>query len=322
MDCQEKIVVTEEGQTYRYNKNLFVATGLRPLKPVDLQIPGHDLNNIFVIREEHQAGALVNRLLECQPPTSHHVVVAGGGTLGVELAAAVSGWGFEVSICFPEQRLLPSLFTDELSEVLENKLKAQGIQVLSSHFVTSFEQDPANPSGPVQVHLQGPGGVEDRVQLPASAVIVSVGSRANTEILTGWCEFFRSGAKVDSDLRLEAYPEVFVMGDICAYPNPHQRGKYIRVEHYENAKLSAVHAARSCMNPPNSVPPFEFLPNFNSTILEYTECPLTWEFYGDEHALTCLTSSTEVEALADSGSLMDILQEVVLSGRRHRFSRT
>jgi monodehydroascorbate reductase (NADH) len=286
LDCQERLVSTEDGPVYRYGKHLFIATGLRPLKPVDLQIPGHDSNNIFVIRQVEQAGALVNRLLsaECQPPSEHHVVIAGGGTLGVELAAACSGWGLQVSMCFPEQHLLPALFTDELSEVLENKLRTHGVQILASHFVTGFQQDPADETGSVTVSLQGPGGVDDKVELPSSAVIVCVGSRANTEILTGWCEFFRSGAKVDQDLRLEAYPEVFILGDICAYPHPHQRGKYLRVEHYENAKASAVHAARSAFSPPNSMPPYELLPWFNSNIFEYSESPLCWEFYGDEHA--------------------------------------
>merc|ERR1719421_2168089 len=84
LDLQEKQVTTEAGSMYKYKHNLFIATGLRPLMPRDLGLHGSDLKNIFTLREESHAAALVKRLEELPEPSQANLVIIGGSFLGVE----------------------------------------------------------------------------------------------------------------------------------------------------------------------------------------------------------------------------------------------
>lgn len=279
LDLQELLVTTEDGTTFKYKKNLFVATGMRPLKAADLQISGHNLQNIFSIRDEAQAADIVRSAETFEDPSSKHVVVVGAGYLGVEIAAALRTWGFNVSLCFPDARPLSQLLTEEMSYILENALLDRGIQCMNSHFVKGFEGETAVQ----QVVLQGPGGIDDIQRIPAELVIVCGGSRPNSEILAGWCETVRGGVRVDSNFRLEAYPEVFVMGDLAAFPSPYQRGKYIRLEHVDNARRSAQHAAQLVLSGDKNMT-YQCTPFFFSHLFGNTDAPFAWEFHGDDGA--------------------------------------
>jgi thioredoxin reductase len=281
VDLQEFIVVTEKNVTYKYRKNLFVATGMRPLKAADLQISGHHLQSIFSIRDEAYAAQLVYACEQFENPSEKNLVVVGAGYLGVEIAAAMSEWGFNVSLCFPDARPLSQILTEEMSYILENCLLERGINCMHSHFVRGFE---SNGQAVEQVVLQGPGGVDDIQRIPADVVVVCGGSRINSEILSGWCEMVRGGIRVDANFRLEAYPDVFVLGDLASFPSPFQRGKFIRLEHVDNARRSAQHAAQVALLGDPHITTYECTPFFFSHLFGNSEKPMAWEFHGDDNA--------------------------------------
>lgn len=69
-------------------------------------------------REEKEAGELVQALEKLEG--KGQVVIVGGGYIGLECAAALVGWGFEVTMVFPEKHCMPRLFNDELAKWLED----------------------------------------------------------------------------------------------------------------------------------------------------------------------------------------------------------
>ena len=58
------------------------------------------------------------------------VVCVGGGYIGLECAAALSGWGAEVTMVFPEAHCMPRLFNPTLAQWLEDAYTARGIKFL------------------------------------------------------------------------------------------------------------------------------------------------------------------------------------------------
>eukprot|EP00435_Cladocopium_sp_Y103_P054837 s729_g18.t1 len=87
IDLEKKLVSIGEEQL-QYNK-LILATGCRAVKLGSFGVKGDDMENVFYLREEQDAAKLVSSLEKGKTKA----LVAGGGYLGLECAAALVGWG-------------------------------------------------------------------------------------------------------------------------------------------------------------------------------------------------------------------------------------
>jgi len=76
IDPESKVVHTENGNDYKYNK-LLITPGAVPIKP---PIPGVELENVHVLRNSFDVYAVENAL-----KNSKKVVIVGGGYIGAEL---------------------------------------------------------------------------------------------------------------------------------------------------------------------------------------------------------------------------------------------
>ena len=140
-------------------RHIVVATGARPFVPPIPGIEGieyHTSDTIWSITENP------GRLL-----------VLGGGPIGCELAQSFQRLGAEVTQVEMLPRLL-SIEDPEVSEVIEKRLRKEGVEVRTNHRVAAFEVDGTERYAVAQCG-------EETVRLPFDTLLVAVGREARTE---------------------------------------------------------------------------------------------------------------------------------------------
>lgn len=251
-----------------YDK-LVLATGAKALTPADIGMNNPDLGNVFTIREEESALEMVDSL-EANQDSIKSLVIVGGGYIGMETAAAFSGWGFEVTIVLPGEHLMHRLFPEAVSEVFENYFKAKGINVQTGSAVTGLV--PSNKDS----KLVGGVKLESGDVIEAEAVIFGVGARVDTSLAEDAIEKGEGrtgGYAVNGSFRTSR-SNIFAIGDIAAVNGTQ------RFEHVDFCRKSAAQAAKAIVEDAD-VPDMDYLPYFYSRLFEYTETPLIFQFYGD-----------------------------------------
>jgi monodehydroascorbate reductase (NADH) len=186
----------------------------------------------------------------------------------MECAAALAGNGLDVTMVFPEDRIMSRLFDPELASFYETFYASKGIKIIKGVVAESFRGD---ANGAVTTTVLK-GGVE----LESSLVVVGVGARPNVELFTGQLELLNGppgGIKVDSKLRASV-ADVWAVGDVAAFPQKREDGKHTRQEHVQNCRESAAYAVSDMLGSPLA-DEYDYLPFFYSRVFN-----LSWQFYG------------------------------------------
>ncbi len=142
-----------------------------------------------------------------------HLLVVGGGYIGLELGSVWRRLGAEVTVAEMLPRLLP--FNDRQgAELLQRRLKKSGIKILLETRVEGVEQDGE------ELRVQLSKG-EERQELVCDKVLVAIGRRPWTEGLgleeAGVRLDERGRVAVDADFRT-SLPGVYAIGDLIAGP--------------------------------------------------------------------------------------------------------
>lgn len=150
-----------------------LATGARARK---LDIDGEDADGVFAVRGLQDAVRIKN-WLETQPV--HHVVVIGGGFIGLEMAEAIHQRGLRATILDPSGRVLRNVLPDSLVNPMMLSLRESGVAVRAERAtkigvgrdgeVVSVRTDKGEIIG-CQSVIVGVG-IEPRTELAASARI-------------------------------------------------------------------------------------------------------------------------------------------------------
>jgi NADH oxidase (H2O2-forming) len=195
----KKEVTTKKGNKYNYKK-LILAVGSKPMIP---PIPGIDKEGVYPIYKDMDY--LKSKIDEIKK--SKHVMILGGGFIGVEFADEISKIkGLKVSLV----ELLPSLlshsFDPEFSQIVEEKLSSQGINIMTK---TKVEE------------IIGNNKVEkvrtsDGREIEVDSIILGVGSTPNTKLAfdADLDQGKGKGIWVDEYMRTSD-PDIFAVGD-CA----------------------------------------------------------------------------------------------------------
>jgi NADPH-dependent 2,4-dienoyl-CoA reductase/sulfur reductase-like enzyme len=243
-----------EGRMLGYEK-LLLATGGHAWR---LPIPGNDLPEVFTLRTIEDA----DRIREAAG-SGKRALVLGGSFIGSEVGASLAQLGLNVTMVFPEGRLLERIVPEELSAFLHAKYEASGVRIL-------FGAKPGS--------LEGNGTVE-RVELDngqtldVDLVVMGVGIRLNTELARdAGLEMGEKGAVIVDECLRTSDPNVYAAGDIAACPDP-TSGKRLRVEHWDVARRQGLRAGR---NMAGEEKPYTPLPYFFSDLFD-----LSFEVWGD-----------------------------------------
>jgi pyruvate/2-oxoglutarate dehydrogenase complex dihydrolipoamide dehydrogenase (E3) component len=177
-------------------ERIFIDTGARPSVP---PIPGLD-----------QAGYLTNESLLQVTDLPEHLLVLGGGYVGLEFGQMFRRFGSRVTVVdFAEQVL--SHEDADVARELQQTLEAEGIRFLLKARTTGVERD----NGQIVLRLEGAEGVR------GSHLLVATGRRPNTDDLgletTGVQTTPRGFIQVNGRLETNV-PGVWALGDVNGGP--------------------------------------------------------------------------------------------------------
>lgn len=145
-----------------------------------------------------------------------HLIVLGGGVIGLELGSAYQNLGSRLTVVELGPRLLPGTDPD-LVRVVEKRLAARGAEILLETRALGW-RSVAAPGEPLELRLGGPGG--ERV-LSGSHVLVAAGFVASTAGLgleaLGVDLDERGHVKIDASCRTNV-PGIYAIGDIAGTP--------------------------------------------------------------------------------------------------------
>jgi nitrite reductase (NADH) large subunit len=216
IDRRRKKIYLSSGEIVPYRK-LVLATGS---KPVQLNIPGSDLQGVRTFRDLEDV-----RFLEKLASKGGNAAVIGGGILGLEAAYGLNKLGMRVTVVHLNKHLMERQLDLEAAYYLLRYLRRLGIDVLLNTRTRSL-------LGKKKVE-----GIEfsDHSRIEADLVVLAAGVLPNIDLARSGGLTVRRGIVVDDGL-CTSDPDIYAIGE-CA---EHQRQVYGVVPPlYEQAAVCA-----------------------------------------------------------------------------------
>jgi NADPH-dependent 2,4-dienoyl-CoA reductase/sulfur reductase-like enzyme/rhodanese-related sulfurtransferase len=210
IDRQAKTVRVEHLDTGETNElpydKLVLATGSVPNR---LQIPGADLEGVYVVNDMHRAIAIKNDLARGKVSKA---VVIGGGAIGLEMAESLADlWGIETTVLEYMDQLLPRIVDPPFAAMLEKHLRDNNVTVYTGESATGLESDAAGRVCRVTTPKRS---------IDADLVIMSVGVRPRTDLAreAGLLVSPQGGIVVNNRMQTSD-PVVYAAGDCVEISN-------------------------------------------------------------------------------------------------------
>ena len=233
------VATSRSGEEFGFAR-LALTTGGRARR---LRVPGADLDGVCYLRHLRNADELRQRLA-----AAAHVVVVGGGFIGLEAAAAATGAGKDVTVVDVADRLLGRAVAPVVSEFYRQAHQRRGTRVLLRACVAAIE--PASEAGGAGPRAGGVRLADGRL-LPADLVLVGIGLEPRTELAEQIGLEVAGGIVVDSCART-SNPAVVAAGDCTTLPHPLTGEGRLRIESVQNAIAQAQAAAASLLGRPSA----------------------------------------------------------------------
>ena len=192
---------TNEVLEESYDK-LMIASGARAIIP---PIKNIDLENVVTLKSMDDG----NKLRELMSKEENKkIAIIGAGFIGLEAVEAAKHRGKEVTVIQLQDRVLQEVFDKDITDLLEEELRENGVNLLLSETVTE---------------LIGDGKVSkvktNKREIEADIVILATGVKPNTDFLN--CDeikMIRNGAIVVDKYGRTSVEDVYAAGD-CATIN-------------------------------------------------------------------------------------------------------
>ncbi|WP_460108699.1 NAD(P)/FAD-dependent oxidoreductase [Streptomyces sp. YKOK-J1] len=226
----------DDGTLVHYDK-LLLATGAEPRR---LDIPGTDLAGVHHLRRLAHAERLKG-VLAALGRDNGHLVIAGAGWIGLEIAAAAREYGAEVTVIEPAATPLHGVLGPELGNVFAELHRAHGVRFRFGVRLTEI----AGQDGVVLA-----ARTDDGEEHPAHAVLAAIGAAPRTALaeaagLELADRAHGGGIVVDERLRTSD-PDIHAAGDVASFPHALFDTR-LRVEHWANALNGGPVAARAML---------------------------------------------------------------------------
>jgi NAD(P)H-nitrite reductase large subunit len=129
IDVEKREAHTDKGNVHSFDR-LLIATGADPL---DMEVEGSGLGNLFVIRQ-HQH---INRMVHALSGAKRGLVI-GCGPVGLKAAVGMKERGLDVTMVEKLGYPLPTVVDEASGEMIRGRLQDMGIQVKTGTQVTAF----------------------------------------------------------------------------------------------------------------------------------------------------------------------------------------
>lgn len=214
IEPQSRSVRMQDGSTLGY-ENLVLATGASPRRlPAAI---GGELGNVFTMRDKRDA----DQLAESMRPGAH-VLVIGGGYIGLEAAAVARHKGLHVTLIEMADRILKRVASAKTADAMRTIHESHGVEIREATGLHRLVGENGKLIG---------AELADGTVLELDLAIVGIGVTANTELAQMSGLAVSDGIIVDSQGRTSD-PNIYAIGD-CANL-PWQDGR-IRLESVQNA---------------------------------------------------------------------------------------
>nr|ADQ90217.1 ferredoxin reductase [Stutzerimonas stutzeri] len=215
------------GREIHYDR-LFLTTGSRPRVPDWMTDAKSD--RVHLLRTIDDAGVLRDRLAD-----TRHLLIVGGGWIGLEVAATVRGLGIAVTVVEAAPRLCQRSVPEPVSDWLKSLHEEHGVAFVMGLAVARLV---AEPHGLTLELEDGSVQAADRVLICVGAVPnVALGELAGLEV--------GNGILVD-EFGGTSDPLIFAAGDVACFPCRYA-GNVIRRESWANAQNQAIAAAKGAL---------------------------------------------------------------------------
>ncbi|MBK0384472.1 molybdopterin-dependent oxidoreductase [Pedobacter sp. SD-b] len=196
IDRENKYVVDDFGKKTEYDI-LIMATGSRATIPKNVpKIPG-----IFSMRTRQDADDFKKHL-----PKESHVLIVGGGLLGLEMAASLRELDVKITIVQRISRFLSRQLDALGSQLLQEEMIDQGCDIYFDDEVELFYG---------RSKLTGVGLKSGR-KIDCDAVIMAIGTTPNIELAKECGLFYKRGVVVNEQLQTSD-PNIYAIGEIAEF---------------------------------------------------------------------------------------------------------
>ena len=230
VDPAARLVHAASGTAVGYGTLIWAAGG----HARQLGCPGSDLDGIHAIRTRADVDRLRDEL-----DGARHVVIIGGGYIGLEAAAVLRKLGKSVTLLEALPRVLARVAGEPLSHFYEAEHRAQGVDLRTGVGVSGLEG-----KSRVEAVVMADG---DPVE--ADLVVVGIGIVPSILPLLAAGADGGNGVSVDQFCRT-TLPDIYAIGDCALHHSKYAAGAAVRIESVQNATDMATTAARSIAGQP------------------------------------------------------------------------
>ncbi|MGW4605744.1 NAD(P)/FAD-dependent oxidoreductase [Streptomyces sp. NPDC004532] len=226
----------DDGTLVHYDK-LLLATGAEPRR---LDIPGTDLAGVHHLRRLAHAERLKG-VLTSLGRDNGHLVIAGAGWIGLEVAAAAREYGAEVTVVEHGPTPLHTVLGPELGNVFAELHREHGVRFRFGVRLTEI----VGQDGMVLA-----ARTDDGEEHPAHDVLAAIGAAPRIGLAEAAglqiADLAQGGGVVVDEQLRTSDPDIYATGDIASLHHP-LFGTRLRVEHWANALNGGPAAARAML---------------------------------------------------------------------------
>ncbi|WFU23208.1 FAD-dependent oxidoreductase [Bradyrhizobium sp. CB1717] len=220
-------LLLRSGEKIPYDR-LLLATGARPRR---LSNPGADLKGIHYLRTIEDSVRIRQSL-----GAAKHLLVVGGGWIGLEVAAAAIALGVGVTLVEAGDQLCGRSLPKATAAYFQELHARRGVDVRLNAKLTALE---GNDTVERAIFADGHS-------VQTAIVVVGVGVEPNVELAAGCGLSVDNGIVVDETTRTSD-PYIFAAGDVASHPVD-RVGLRHRLETWHNAQNQGIAAAKAMLD--------------------------------------------------------------------------